>query len=399
MWRADSCSKAIKPFKHEAFDKTYFRTDRRERPGLWSNLGQPVVTMTPIEIQMSTNLPTQNLPPGQQLVAAGKWPIIGERQPANSDQPWSLEISGRVNQSLSFSVDQLLELPQSTRVIDIHCVTRWSMLAVPVKGILLADLLSKAGVASDAGFISFESRSNRNHSTSLPLNVATELGTMIALEINGAAIESEHGGPIRNIVPGRYFYKSVKWLTTIELLIEDKLGYWESETGYHNNADPWKQERYMVPNLDRREVIGLLESKDFSGRDLRSINASDRIIDGLNARNAMLRDANFKKASLAAADFSGANLSNSHFSNANLHGAKFIGADLEGADLSGADLSKADLTGCSLIGSSFCELDENGVVCNGAKFDSHTILPLEHLTPLTPLQFRYVESQLRSSKS
>jgi len=348
---------------------------------------------------MSSNHPARKLPPGQQIVAPGKWPIIGERQPLNSAQPWSLEVLGKVGQPLGFSVDQLLALPQSTRVIDIHCVTRWSMLEVPVKGILLADLLSKTEIADDVRFISFQSRSERNHSTSLPLGVAIELETMIALEIDGAAIGREHGGPIRNIVPGRYFYKSVKWLTKIELLVEDKLGYWESETGYHNNADPWKQERYMVPNLDRREVIRLLESRDFSGRDLRSIDASERILDGLNARDSKLRDANFKKASLIAADLSGANLSNAHLSQANLSNAKLIGADLEGADLSGADFSGADLTGCSLIGSSFCEQDENGAVFNGAKFDSQTIFPMTCLAPLTPLQFRYVETQLHSSKS
>lgn len=364
---------------------------------MWSNHCQLVVTMTQIEIQMSSNQPTRKLPPGQQLVAPGKWPIIGERQPANSDQPWSLEVSGKVGRPLRFSVDQLLALPQTTRVIDIHCVTRWSMLEVPIKGVLLADLLNKTEIANDVTFISFQSRSERQHSTSLPLNVATELGTIIALEINGAAIDHEHGGPIRNIVPGRYFYKSVKWLTKIELLVEDKLGYWEAETGYHNNADPWKQERYMAPNLDRREVIRLLESKNFSRRDLRSIDASDRILDRLNARNAMLRDANFEKASLIAADFSGANLSNAHLSNANLSNAKLIETDLEGADLSGVDLSGADLTGCSLIGSSFGEQDENGIVFNGAKFDSQTILPMELLAPLTPRQFRYVETQLNST--
>jgi DMSO/TMAO reductase YedYZ molybdopterin-dependent catalytic subunit len=338
------------------------------------------------------------IPPGQQLVAPGKWPIIGERQPAESAQPWCLEIVGKVEHPVKFSLDQLCSLPQSERVLDIHCVTRWSMLDVPVKGVLLAELLASAGAHDEARFISFQSRSERSHSTSLPLDIALGLETMIALEMSGQPISSEHGGPIRNIVPGRYFYKSVKWLTRIELLVKDRLGYWEAETGYHNNADPWKQERYMVPNLDRRTVSRLLESKDFSGHDLRSIDASDRILDGLCARQALLRDANFRQASLVAADFSGANLSNAHLGFAKLNRAKFIGTDLEGADLSGADLSGADLTGCSLIGSSFCESDENGRTFNGATFDSQTILPNQILTPLTPIQLDYVQSQLDSSK-
>ncbi len=364
---------------------------------MWSNRSQHVVTVIQNEISMSPNPTSQKLPPGQQLVAPGKWPIIGERHPAKSDQPWSLEIAGKVNQPLNFSVDQLLALPQSKRVVDIHCVTRWSMLDVPIKGVLLVDLLNQAGVGDDARFIAFQSRSERNHSTSLPLPVATDPGILLALEMNGAPITEEHGGPIRNIVPGRYFYKSVKWLTRIELLVEDKLGYWESETGYHNNADPWKQERYMVPNLDRREVIRLLESRDFSGRDLRSIDASDRLLDGLKACQARLRDSKFENASLVGADFSGANLSNANLCRANLSHAKLVDADLEGADLSGADLSGADLTGCSLIGSSFCRPDENGRVFDGATFGADTVIPLDNLAPLTPVQFRYVESQVHST--
>ena len=345
---------------------------------------------------MSPNPTSRKLPPGQQLVAPGKWPMIGERRPAESDHAWMLEISGKVEQPLNLSVDQILSFPQSERIVDIHCVTRWSMLDVQVKGVLLSDLLAEAHVANDARFISFESRSERQHSSSLALPVATDLGTIVALEMNGTPIEEEHGGPIRNIVPGRYFYKSVKWLTRIELLADDKLGYWESETGYHNNADPWKQERYMVPDLDRREVIRLLESRDFSGQALRSIDASDRVLDGLKARKALLRDATFENASLVAADFSDANLSNANLCRANLSNAILIRSDLEGADLSGADLSGADLSDCSLIGASFCQQDENGNVQTGAIFDSRTNLPPENLDPLTPFQAAFVTAQLDS---
>jgi DMSO/TMAO reductase YedYZ molybdopterin-dependent catalytic subunit len=53
-----------------------------------------------------------------------------------------------------------------------------------------------------------------------------------------------HGGPVRAIVPGRYFYKSLKWLEVIRVLEEDCPGYWEAEAGYHNGADPWQEQRY-----------------------------------------------------------------------------------------------------------------------------------------------------------
>jgi DMSO/TMAO reductase YedYZ molybdopterin-dependent catalytic subunit len=48
---------------------------------------------------------------------------------------------------------------------------------------------------------------------------------------------------VRLVVPRRYAWKSAKWLCGIEFHTEDRPGYWEVR-GYHNDADPWKEERY-----------------------------------------------------------------------------------------------------------------------------------------------------------
>ena len=63
----------------------------------------------------------------------------------------------------------------------------------------------------------FSARSARDHSTSLLLADALALGTLVVLTCEGAPLETGHGGPVRTVVPGRYFYKSVKWLERIEL--------------------------------------------------------------------------------------------------------------------------------------------------------------------------------------
>ncbi len=332
---------------------------------------------------------TETIPPGQQLVAKDKWPIIGEKKPAESDQPWKLKISGLVKHEKSFSVGDLHAMPQTEINLDIHCVTRWSRQSVVFEGVLLADILAQAQAETNAAFVSFNARSERNHSTSLPTEVAVGLNTLIALRVDGRPLELEHGGPIRNIVPGRYFYKSVKWLVGLELLADDRLGFWEAQTGYHNNADPWKEERYMAPDIDRRTAIKMIESRDFSNRDLRSIDASKRDLSGLNATGALLRDANFRDSDLANADFSNANLSNAHFENCNLQNVQFVGTDLEGANLSGANICGANFTNCSLIGASFMEQTADGS-CLQAEMDGHTILPTSVLEPLTSQQREFI---------
>lgn len=328
------------------------------------------------------------IPPGQQVVAANKWPVIGEREPATKEgASWTLSIDGKIASPVTFSLEQLNQMPQTEMVIDIHCVTRWSKLDVPFKGVSLKSLLDQVTLEPDAKFISFVARSPRSHSTSLPIEVALEHDCLIALSAQGAPLEPGHGGPIRNIVPRKYFYKSVKWLEKIELLSEDRLGYWEADTGYHNLADPWKEQRYMASTIDRRTAAKLIESKDFSNRDLRSIDASNRNLDGLNASGASLRDASFEQCSLVGADFSNANLSNANFVGANLADAIFSDTDVEGADFSGADLSNVDFRGCSLIGASFFSgVGDSKLLANAqtAKFSP------EQLESLTPPQREFV---------
>src|SRR5262245_40557525 len=202
------------------------------------------------------------LPPNQRLAAPGKWPVVGERQPADGG-PWTVEISGLVARPATLSLGELSELPQAERLIDIHCVTRWSKLACRFGGVPLLALVDQAGPLSDAKFVSFAARSPRQHSTSLPWDVVRRLDPLVALHYEGQPLASEHGGPVRVVVPGLYFYKSLKWLARVELLAEDRLGYWEGQAGYHNEADPWREQRYMAPAISRAEALKLLKRRDF----------------------------------------------------------------------------------------------------------------------------------------
>ncbi len=329
---------------------------------------------------------TYRIPPNQQLIGGTRWPFVGERacEPIQGD--WSLQVSGLVQRPWTLNLDELARLPQSTISVDIHCVTRWTKLDVPFSGVLLSELLGQVGIQPVAKFVSFVARSGHNHSSSLLLDEAITLGTMLATAVDGRPIPPEHGGPLRGIVPGRYFYKSVKWVERIELLAENRLGFWESTAGYHDHADPWLEERYMASNIDRRRARQLMESKNFAGQDLRGIDCRERDLSNLNARDALLRDANFSKCRLAGADFSGANLSNAKFALADLQGARFVNADLEGAELAGADLRGTDFSGCSWFGTSLCKIDEGGGMSEGALFDHATHVDPAAIEQLTDHQ-------------
>jgi len=330
-------------------------------------------------------LPNSTLPPGQQLVAPGKWPLVGERMPAVCDAPWTVSIGGLAKHPIRLGLAELRSLPQVELEVDIHCVTRWSKPGVRFRGVSLAQFLQLAAPSGEANFVSFVARSDRQHSTSLSVETALSLGTLLALEVDGQPLPVEHGGPVRVVVPGRYFYKSLKWLASIELLAEDRLGYWEANSGYHNEADPWRQQRYIPARRTPADARRTLAALDIHGQDLLGLPAAGLALAGLQAQHALLRDADFRGCDLSSANFDGANLTNAHLEGANLRGASFRDADLEGAALQGADLRGAVLLAASIVATSFCD-DVGGHCSNISHIDSTTEIDLALLDQLTPIQ-------------
>jgi DMSO/TMAO reductase YedYZ molybdopterin-dependent catalytic subunit len=338
------------------------------------------------------------LPPGQQLVARDKWPSVGEQLPIDVPDPWIVQISGLAGKLERFTLSDLKNLSWTEQVIDIHCVTRWSKPGVRIGGVLLESLLDVVAPLPTARFISFIARSERRHSTSLPLDEAISLGSLLAIEADGKPLSLEHGGPIRVVVPGRYFYKSLKWLAEIELLAEDRLGHWESAAGYHNEGDPWREQRYVAEGLSKQQAEAILQNRDISGRELRNLAAAGLDLSALKAAGAILRNADFRRANLSNANFDGANLSNAHFEGANLAGVSFIGADVEGADFGDSNLRGANFTGASLTGVSFCKPFEIAAAsgessfAQGAILDATTRIDAKSIELLTPDQAAYLRS-------
>ena len=68
----------------------------------------------------------------------------------------------------------------------------------------------------------------------IPIDRGLLNGSILAYEMNGAALTAEHGFPIRAIIPGLYGMKS-KWITEIELVDNFYQGYWQRK-GWANNA-------------------------------------------------------------------------------------------------------------------------------------------------------------------
>jgi hypothetical protein len=300
--------------------------------------------------------------------------MVGERTPSeelSDPRSWRLEIAGLVNRPLTIDLETLLARADQDLEFDIHCVTSWTRFGARWTGLPLSDLLDEAQPSDGARFVSFEAYSERGHHTSLPLDLARD-DCWLVHSFDGAPLEIGHGGPVRVVTPSRYFYKSLKWVKRIVLLAEDRLGWWEEGSFYHNNADPWAgDERFTSGSIRPDQLARFLEAASYDkyrgrvmmGLDLRSWAPDTNDLRGLQLKNCDMRD-----VSLPGVDLRESNLSLSDLRGADLRGADLSGSDLEGVNFSGADLSGADLSGTALSATRF--VDQSGEArLEGAAFD------------------------------
>ncbi|MHB8701004.1 MAG: molybdopterin-dependent oxidoreductase [Nitrososphaerales archaeon] len=179
-------------------------------------------------------------PPGQ-IVTTG-WPVLhAGGVPSVSKDTWNIEVHGLVENELSLSYEQLLNLKRTIQVCDIHCVTTWSKLGMQWEGVRFKDLMDIAKPSSKAKHVVLECE--QGFTTNLPLDVLLDDDVLVAFRAEGRELDPQHGGPVRMLVPKRYFYKSAKWMRGIKLVENDEPGFWEIR-GYSNSADPWNEERY-----------------------------------------------------------------------------------------------------------------------------------------------------------
>jgi DMSO/TMAO reductase YedYZ molybdopterin-dependent catalytic subunit len=179
------------------------------------------------------------LPPGQKVINRLK-PMGGRRGDARKSS-FRLRVHGAVDAPFELDFEELLALPQVELELDVHCVTGWSCLGASWQGVRIAELAERAKVRPSARHVIFEAA--HGYTANVRLDEALAPDALVAHRFEGQALAARHGAPVRSLIPQLYFWKSAKWLEGIRFGEHDEPGYWEVR-GYHNHADPWKEERY-----------------------------------------------------------------------------------------------------------------------------------------------------------
>ncbi len=181
------------------------------------------------------------LPPGQYDVGAGYPVLTAEATPNIDTERWTFRVDGLVASARTWTWDDVHHLAAETWRGDIHCVTTWSKLDTAFTGVSLDALLEQAGVDERATHVVAWSHSG--YTTNLPLADVTGGRAWLVWEHEGEPLSTEHGGPVRMLVPHLYFWKSTKWVAGLRVLDHDEPGFWE-RNGYHHRGDPWLEQRY-----------------------------------------------------------------------------------------------------------------------------------------------------------
>ncbi len=193
----------------------------------------------------------RRLPPGQSLT--NKFPILHQGPiPDFNPSIWDFRIWGAVEKAVTWTWDQLLDLPRVKIRLDLHCVTSWSKLDTEWEGVSLKQLVADGWITPkpDARFVM--QHAAFGYTTNLPLTVALQDNFLLATHYDGQPLTPEHGYPLRGVIgslPGveglkdLYLWKGAKWLRSLEFMTQDRFGFWEAN-GYHNQADVWKEQRW-----------------------------------------------------------------------------------------------------------------------------------------------------------
>ena len=157
------------------------------------------------------------LTPASRLGSLAFWGI-----PQIDPATYVLRVDGDVDAPLTLSLGELSAMVSVKREVRMDCVGGFRNNSI-MDGIPLAILLERADLRPTARRAIF-------HCADL-----AERRAFLAHRVNGEAV-GRPGYPLRLAVPGKYGYKWAKWLVRIELVADERKGYWE-RLGLPDRAD------------------------------------------------------------------------------------------------------------------------------------------------------------------
>jgi len=144
---------------------------------------------------------------------------------------WRLEFRGAIDNDITLSFDDLRDYEQVDQETTLCCISNRIGAGLfsnaSWRGVRLRDVLESAGVHDDAYEVKLTGADA--FVDTFGMDYALDENTLLVYMINGEPLPRIHGYPVRVIVPGLFGEKNVKWITRIDVVTEDKEGFYEQQ--------------------------------------------------------------------------------------------------------------------------------------------------------------------------
>lgn len=168
--------------------------------------------------------------------------------PQVDSKSWNLTIKGLVEKPFTINYDQIKSMPSVEEYVTLECISNkigGDLISTALwKGVRLSQLLEKAVIKPNVKYVVF--RCADGYDVGIPIEKSQMEGTILAYDMNYAALTPKHGFPVRAIVPGLYGMMNPKWITEIELVESVYKGYWQ-RLGWRNNAEDNTGSSILIP--------------------------------------------------------------------------------------------------------------------------------------------------------
>lgn len=197
------------------------------------------------------------LPPGQSPVKG--FPRFGthfhQPAPAIPREP-VIEIGGAVTQPVTVRLADLAALPRRELTADFHCVAGWSATGLRWEGVAFETFygtIIEPSLQPGASVTHVVFEGLDGYRSIVQIEDALADDVLIAEQLDGLPLDSNHGAPVRLVSPSQYGFISTKHLSRIELHTNEPARHYHPSRRIqiglqlvkpHPRARVWQQERY-----------------------------------------------------------------------------------------------------------------------------------------------------------
>jgi DMSO/TMAO reductase YedYZ molybdopterin-dependent catalytic subunit len=152
-----------------------------------------------------------------------------EDAPEVDGKDFKLEVGGLVDNTRSWTLEELYALPQEKQITRHICVEGWSAIG-SWTGVRLSEFLRRIGADTRAKYVWFQCA--EGYSNTIDMATALHPQTQLTFKFGDEILPRAYGFPMKCRIPTKLGFKNPKHVVAMHVTNKDLGGYWENQ-GYN----------------------------------------------------------------------------------------------------------------------------------------------------------------------